>query len=62
LGWDASGNSADALLMLSTGVLTIRGITIIHNSNSQGAIVSITSSGSILIRVWDMFMFMNYVL
>jgi hypothetical protein len=62
LGWDTSSTSALALLMLSTGALTIRGITIIHDSDSKGAIVSITGIGSISIRVWNMFMFMNYVL
>jgi hypothetical protein len=57
LGWDASGNSAVALLILSTGVFTFRSITIIHNSDSQGAILSLTEDGSVSLIVWNMFVY-----
>jgi hypothetical protein len=62
LGWDASSDSAAALLILSTGLLTIRGITVIHNSDSKGAILSIMGNGSISIVVCSLFVFMGFVL
>jgi hypothetical protein len=62
LGWNSSSSSATALLMLSTGTLTIRGITIVHNSGSKGAILSLTGDGSILVKVWNLFVCVDYVL
>jgi hypothetical protein len=51
LGWNTSAVPAEALLMLTTGVVTIRYITIIHNSDSKGAMLSLGGSGEFGLEV-----------
>jgi hypothetical protein len=55
LGWNPSSSTATALLRLSTGTVFIRYITIIHNADSRGAILSSTGNGHIVVEVWNMF-------
>jgi hypothetical protein len=53
LGWSLSySGSSTSLLTLSTGNVNIKYITIIHNSDSQGTILSITSTGSLQLQVY----------
>jgi hypothetical protein len=51
LGWNSTISMATALIMVTTGSVSIKYITIIHNADSRGAILSFTSDASISMEV-----------
>jgi hypothetical protein len=55
LGWSLASSVAAALLRFTTGSLFIRYITLIHNADSRGAILSSTGNGVAIFEVWNAF-------